>query len=270
MTHADFVGRWLKGRGTEIGAFKTPIPGIRPLYVDKFQSYAGEKCLADFVGEADDLPFLDDSLDFVATSHVIEHVANPISALEEWSRVLRHGGIIYMVVPDKNFTWDRERLTTPVDHFVEDYHRRTSAVDATHIDEFMNTVVLREYYPDLALEAAEQERDRMRDLYHASVRAGLEINIHFHVFEPASWLALVSRVNEEFRNRFHLEVVATAERFPHDVPNGFLSILRVRKPLRHRMEAYIKRLARQDRYLAPGAANGSRAKRRAPLPIRVL
>lgn len=242
MNHGDFVPRWLRGRGTEIGAFKSPIPGIRPVYVDKFDHYAGEKCLADLRGDANSLPFPDESLDYVATSHVLEHLANPIAALKEWCRVLRPGGIIYLVVPDKKYTWDRTRATTTVEHLLEDYRRATSPVDATHIDEFLDGVVLGEYFPQLAPADAAAERERMRQLYHASVQAGLEINIHFHVFDLPALLALVARLNADLPARFQLEVVATAEQFPATVPNGFLCVLRVRKSPWHRARAAWRRL----------------------------
>src|SRR5438309_471615 len=37
MMHLDKVSRWLKEPGVEIGPFKTPIPGIKPFYVDKVE-----------------------------------------------------------------------------------------------------------------------------------------------------------------------------------------------------------------------------------------
>src|SRR5471032_2472484 len=78
MTHEEKVARWIgPGKiGVEIGAFKSPIPGLapRPIYVDRFRDYAGERCLADYYGDATELPFRDNSLDYVVTSHVLEHV----------------------------------------------------------------------------------------------------------------------------------------------------------------------------------------------------
>ena len=47
MNPQQIVARWLHGAGVEIGAFKSPVPGIKPVYVDRFDQYAGEKCLAD-------------------------------------------------------------------------------------------------------------------------------------------------------------------------------------------------------------------------------
>jgi len=48
------------------------------------------------------LPFEDDSVDLVYTSHVIEHFdfKEAFEVLKEWKRVLKPGGIIYMETPD--------------------------------------------------------------------------------------------------------------------------------------------------------------------------
>ena len=135
MEHSQIIPRYLVGPGVEIGAFQTPIPSISPIYVDRFATYAGEPTLADYFGDACDLPFLDDSVQYVASSHVLEHVANPFAALKEWTRVLRHGGYIYMVVPDRRHTFDHRRpLTAPV-HMLADFRGGVGQVDGTHIDD---------------------------------------------------------------------------------------------------------------------------------------
>jgi SAM-dependent methyltransferase len=60
----------------------------------------GDYARIDVPGDALDLHlFPDYSVDFVINSHVWEHVPNPLRALEEWVRVVRHGGIILVIVP---------------------------------------------------------------------------------------------------------------------------------------------------------------------------
>ena len=139
MTHEEKVACWLhplRGKrgeerdfGVEVGAFKTPVPGIRPFYVDRFAEYAHERVLADYYGDLCGLPFRDDSLDYVVASHVIEHVANPVKALWECARVVRHGGMVYLVVPDRRFTFDHTRALTPPEHMIADFDRGTNPSD---------------------------------------------------------------------------------------------------------------------------------------------
>ena len=54
----------------------------------------------DITGNADDLPFKDESLDYIIAAHILEHLLDPISALAEWKRVLKKGGSLYMSMPD--------------------------------------------------------------------------------------------------------------------------------------------------------------------------
>jgi ubiquinone/menaquinone biosynthesis C-methylase UbiE len=59
----------------------------------------------DVVAEATDLPFADGELDYVASSHVLEHLPDIFSAWLEWWRVLRPGGISFMIVPKRDAWW---------------------------------------------------------------------------------------------------------------------------------------------------------------------
>jgi hypothetical protein len=49
---------------------------------------------------------------FVVANHFLEHCENPFQTILNFSRVLRDGGILYMAVPDKRFTFDVERPVT--------------------------------------------------------------------------------------------------------------------------------------------------------------
>ena len=63
----------------------------------KYSQYA-KKINKEYICDATDLsPVGDDKYDFVAASHVIEHIANPIKAIREWQRVLKDGGILLIM-----------------------------------------------------------------------------------------------------------------------------------------------------------------------------
>jgi SAM-dependent methyltransferase len=47
-----------------------------------------------------ELPFADQSFDVVVNWHVIEHVADVKQTLEEWRRVLKPGGVLFLETPD--------------------------------------------------------------------------------------------------------------------------------------------------------------------------
>jgi predicted SAM-dependent methyltransferase len=84
--------------------------------------------------------FGDETLDFVIASHLIEHLPNPLGFLKECQRVLRANGILYLVVPDKNHTFDRARDVTPLAHLVEDFNRDTREVDERHLEDWLRHV----------------------------------------------------------------------------------------------------------------------------------
>lgn len=52
-------------------------------------------------GRGEELPFDDNSFDFINLSEVIEHVQDPYRVLAEVFRVLRRGGHVYLSVPNR-------------------------------------------------------------------------------------------------------------------------------------------------------------------------
>ena len=225
-THDEMAKRYLHGLGVEIGAFQSPIPGIQPVYIDKFESFDGQDCRLDFRGDADRLPVAADSLDYVASSHVLEHTANPVAALLEWQRVLKPGGVVYCVIPDYHFTFDRHRRPTSARHMIDDYRAGTDDVDATHIDDFIDGIDWREIRPDLDEAEIRSTQEAHRRAYHAQVKRGEGINIHFHVFDSRSFRGLIAALQRDRSAGFKLELIEIVERFPDEARNGFLAVLR--------------------------------------------
>jgi SAM-dependent methyltransferase len=142
-----------------------------PTDSQKFGSHLGKE----FVAEACDLSWVpDETYDFVISSHVLEHTANPLGVLQEWKRVLTAGGMILLIVPDKRGSPDHMRPYTSFDHLEADFQANTSEADLTHLDEILTL-------HDLGLDpgggSPEQFRDRC--VKNPSVRA-----MHHHVFSP--------------------------------------------------------------------------------------
>jgi SAM-dependent methyltransferase len=131
--------KFLSGSGIEIGALQRPLQlprGCQVRYVDRIsldelRSHYSE--LGQFPLQAPD--FLDDgeklgriasgSQDFVIANHFFEHSENPIQTLRNLLRVIKPGGILYMGVPDKRYTFDFHRPATPYEVLKQTY--------ATHV-----------------------------------------------------------------------------------------------------------------------------------------
>lgn len=70
------------------------LPNVSYKVLDKVPDYH-----PDIVGDIHDLPLADNSVDAIICSSVIEHVENPIRAVEEIYRVLKPGGYAYFYAP---------------------------------------------------------------------------------------------------------------------------------------------------------------------------
>jgi SAM-dependent methyltransferase len=93
----------------------------------------GEAARVDVVSQGDDLPFPDMSLDYVLSSHVLEHFYDPVGAIREWLRVVRPGGYVFMVVPHRDRTFDRDRSLTSVEELLG-RHSPNGAADGSDDD----------------------------------------------------------------------------------------------------------------------------------------
>ena len=124
--------KYCVGKGLEIGGSAHNPFGLNTLNVDFTDSLntefkkeevriCGKASKVDIVSYGDDIPLPDGSQDFVLSSHVFEHFPNPIKALLEWDRLIRPGGIIFMIVPHKERTFDKNNERTQLQHLIEDF-----------------------------------------------------------------------------------------------------------------------------------------------------
>jgi SAM-dependent methyltransferase len=139
---SPFVTSYLRGlRGIEIGAAAHNNYFLDAINVDRFASmdtlYKKEeqrlslrKAKIDVIAPGDELPFADDTYDFVFASHVIEHFPDPIRALYEWVRVARR--YVVVVVPHRDRTFDAERPLSTVEELLERHRSGFSSEEDTH------------------------------------------------------------------------------------------------------------------------------------------
>ena len=164
---------------------------------DRFAPGRGQQ----FIAEATNLHFAAaESYDFVASSHCLEHVANPIKALREWARVLKPGGAFALVLPDGAETFDRQRPVTPLAHLVDDYEKDVGEDDLTHLEEILRLHELRLDRP--ARECAEGFEARSR-------RNAENRMLHHHVFDADTATGAVRQAG--------FEVLRAGRYRPHDV-----------------------------------------------------
>lgn len=99
------VIEYTKGLGVEVGCglnkIHTGAIGINLVLSDMDFGYPfGAQIKADGIS----LPwFTDNSLDYLFSSHCLEHFHEPEKALKEWTRVIREGGYLVLILPHKNY-----------------------------------------------------------------------------------------------------------------------------------------------------------------------
>ena len=183
--------KYLRGDGIEIGALHNPLPtSARVRYVDRLsradlrQHYpelvAFPVIDPDIVDDGERLTKIEDgSLDFIIANHFIEHCEDPIGTLKAFAAKLRAGGVIYMAVPDKRFTFDKHRPSTTNDHLEHDHVDRGAASRWNHYLEFAQMAC----FADIPSE------EKARELAAKQMSDGY--SIHFHVWTGPEFRAFL-------------------------------------------------------------------------------
>jgi len=146
----------------------------------------------------------DASYSCVLASHCLEHVANPFLALSEWRRVLEEDGLLLLLLPHKDGTFDWRRPTTTLAHMKDDYTNNVGEDDLTHLAEILE---LHDLAKDPA--AGTPEQFRQRCLENQTHRA-----IHHHVFDTLSALQTVDHAGFKIMRvdlllPFHIIILAS-------------------------------------------------------------
>lgn len=213
--------------GLEIGAHARPVEGLTPYYTDAVADFAGTAGRVDFLSDATALPLADGTLDYLCSSHVLEHLPDPLAALHEWHRVLRPGGWLYLVVPDQRFTFDHPRPTTPSAHLLDDFAcGRTAATSLEHVDEFIYQTDWSLLHPDVPAAERPARQLAARNRYLHDIRQGKPIDIHFHTFTPASLRETLAAAGFVDGAQPRFGIVSSAERYPSDRTDGIALLLR--------------------------------------------
>jgi SAM-dependent methyltransferase len=140
---------------------------------ENFEYYNGRKGYQ-YISEASDLSRIESGkYDFILSCHCLEHTANPLKALKEWSRVLKNGGELILILPDKNFTFDKFRPVTTFKHLEEDFQMDIDEADTTHFSEVIN---FHDLQKDQGVETEQQLIERTNNNYTNRC-------VHHHVFD---------------------------------------------------------------------------------------
>lgn len=202
----DIATTYLSGSGIEIGALHNPLAvpaGVKVRYLDRmsvedlrrhYPELEFEPLTpVDIIDDGERLSTLDEATqDFVIANHFLEHCENPLEALKNMIRVLRPGGVLYLAVPDKRFTFDRDRPVTPLEHISKDFVEGPEQSRRQHYEEWVNH--------------SERKMDRSGKEQKTKELMDQRYSIHFHVWTSTELLELFSSLDTLLGMRTDLEL----------------------------------------------------------------
>ncbi len=197
-TRRRFASLFIKGKGIEIGALNSPLPvhaGAETIYVDRVSEAdlkahypeinPDELVEVNVVDNGETLYAFDDqSLDYVIASHFLEHTENPVSTIGNFLRTLKKGGIAFIIIPDKRFTFDRCRPIHGFDHIRKDF---TDGPELSRLMHFREWIYFVERFR--GEKGIEKRADELMKQ---------EYSIHFHVWTRYEIIDMFSRLKREF------------------------------------------------------------------------
>lgn len=212
---------FIRGAGIEIGALNKPTllsKHASVTYVDRYtreelrriypELHTADLVEPDILDEAETLGKIsDNTYDFVISSHVLEHLEDPILAIKNHIRVLKPGGILFLALPERTRTSDMHRQPTDIEHLIKDHLHGPNISRDQHYYEWA-------YFNEGA--RGEAAHARATNLQSANY------SIHFHCWSLIEFLEFVS-----FLKREHCSSIRVV--FAKDNQNEFLVVLQKSK-----------------------------------------
>lgn len=159
MNRQQLSNKYVHGKGLEIAGLHNPWPTCETndSTVIQLDLFPTSKLRAQYpemrersfvqVQILDDGNYLkaiaDNSMDFLFSSHVLEHMENVVAAVMNWLRVVKPGCPVLMAIPQKNNQIDMNREVTPFSHIWYEWKDGLVALERTrplHYEEYFKVV----------------------------------------------------------------------------------------------------------------------------------
>jgi SAM-dependent methyltransferase len=147
-----------------------------------------------------DAPF-----DYVIACHVIEHIPDPIDWMDDVARILRPGGILSLVIPDKRYCFDINRSLTEISDLVDANLRQLRQPSYRQVYDFSSKALVGmidapavwagnvDYRSTVRTDVDDPDGfafKRCIDMQHSDEF----VDVHAHVFTPDSFLGLFEKM----------------------------------------------------------------------------
>ena len=78
-----------------------------------------------------------ESYDFCFASHSLEHIANPLKAINEWLRIIKTNGHIIIIVPEKSMCFDHKRNYSSFSTLLSQYEKNVGEDDLSTLPDIL-------------------------------------------------------------------------------------------------------------------------------------
>jgi SAM-dependent methyltransferase len=90
------------------------------------------------INDATDISLVkNESYDFCFSSHSLEHIANPLKAVSEWLRIIKSGGHVIIIVPEKKYCFDHKRDYSKFSTLLSQYEKNVGEDDLSTLPEIL-------------------------------------------------------------------------------------------------------------------------------------
>jgi SAM-dependent methyltransferase len=208
-----------KGRGLELGPLYSPVvtkDEANIFYVDHMSTedlrkkYEGHPFSVDEIVEVDFVvggSTLKESVqgkkfDYVVASHVIEHLPDVVGWLKDISSILKPGGILSLVIPDKRYSFDISRdVSRPSEIIGAYFDKLTKSTSAMIYD---SAVEYREIAPSVGWSEEPWSYKEPTTYFKSEAIRRAQLNLrpdeyidcHCYVFTPQSFFLIMKRLIE--------------------------------------------------------------------------
>ena len=87
-------------------------------------------------------------------SHVLEHIANPLKAIHTWGKSIVKFGLLVLILPKKEYTFDHKRSVTSIHTLIEKYKLNIGEDDLSELDEILKL-------HDLSMDTAAGSKEKL-------------------------------------------------------------------------------------------------------------
>lgn len=128
-----FAAKVCKGKGVDIGYSKPEwkLPGAIGIDLDKFCTGTSDTPMSKYSATN----FVGDNLDYIFSSHCLEHLDDWVGVLDYWTSKLKEGGVMFLYLPNADYQeyWqpmnNRKHVNWFSPYMLEEYYKQRGFVN---------------------------------------------------------------------------------------------------------------------------------------------